>query len=244
MNGIVAMALSVMMALAALLTVAPQSVLAQQSAGMGQSTVKLPSDVHPETYSRMPRVNREDLSTDEEKQAYDRLVKDDPDLVTAGVSLGGTGHRNYLPLIAENYRASLGMLRDKSGLERRYFEVAVLTATREMDEAYEWVSHARNSTKLMPVEIIDAIKNKKDTAGLPEKDAVLIQYAREMIRGPKVSSKTFAAMDRLFGKKQTLALTLVMGYYAGNALLFRGFDQHLDAARLRGEPYPFPELLP
>ena len=75
---------------------------------------------------------------------------------------------------------------------------------------------------------------------LAEKDAaVLIQFGRELFRQPKVSSKTFADMERLFGRRGTLALTLVMAHYADNGMLYRVYDQRLAP----GEKRPFPDVL-
>jgi 4-carboxymuconolactone decarboxylase len=243
MKALTVVALWMTMALAFAGGFGARSAFAQQSSGAGQGARKLPPDVHPESLSRMPWATRDELSTDEEKQAFDRVVAAEPRMISGKGPLGGTATRLHTPVVAENYRNAYSWLRERSGLEPRYFELAVLIATRENDEEYEWVGHEKSSEKVLPRETLEVVRNKKDTKGLEEKDATLIQFGRELYHQRKVSSKTFADMERLFGRKGTLVITLVMGYYTSNALIMHAYDQHQDESRLGpGTKTPFPDL--
>ena len=73
MNALHGMVLGMMMAMVFLPGLGSRSALAQQSSGAGQSAIKLPSDVDPDSFARIPRAKREDLTTEEERQAFDRL---------------------------------------------------------------------------------------------------------------------------------------------------------------------------
>jgi hypothetical protein len=104
----------------------------------------------------------------------------------------------------------------------------------------DWLTHEKASAgKVLPREVIEVVRNNKDTKGLDEKDAVLIEYGREIFHQPKVSSKTFADMERLFGRRGTLTMTLLMAHYTDNGILYRAYDQRL----LPGEKRPFPDVL-
>lgn len=83
---------------------------------------------------------------------------------------------------------------------------------------------------------MEIVRNQQDTKGLEEKEALIIQFGRELFHQPKVSSKTFAGMERNFGKKGTLGITLTMGHYVSNALLMRAYDIQL--FRRSGEAPP------
>src|SRR6516162_3988593 len=83
--------------------------LAQQSSGAGRRAEKLPPDVYPDTLSRMPRAKRDDFATEEEKQAFDRVIalsptsnKGDAWNVPGGV-LGPAGIRAHIPELEEIY---------------------------------------------------------------------------------------------------------------------------------------------
>jgi hypothetical protein len=239
MNAFTVVVLWMMMAFALLGGFGSSSALAQQSSGAAKNAEKLPPDIHLDSLSRMPRPKREDFTSDEEKQAFDRvnnLAADwDKELglpiqgpnVASGW-LGPTGTRSAIPEVAEIYRKQDIMIKKKSGLERKYIELAILVATHESNDKSSFRGHeaqARNNELLSP-KVVDVVRNNEDTKGLEEKEALIIQLGREMYRGPIVSSKTFAAVERNFGRRGTLGMSLIMSYYTANALLMRVYDQH------------------
>jgi hypothetical protein len=59
-----------------------------------------------------------------------------------------------------------------------------------------------------------------------------------MVRGPKVSSKTFADTERLFGRRGTLVISFQVARYAGLALGSRAYDVQLEPGQTA--PYPVP----
>ena len=209
--------------------------LAQQSAPATQSMEKLPADIHPDSLSRIPRAKREDLTTEEERQAFDRLVG--ANAISQTGPLGPTGTRLHFPIAAELYRNAVRWIRENAGLEPRFVELAILVATRETNGQYEWLAHEPSALEAgLLQETIDIVKFKRDTKELGEKEQVLIRFGREMSREPKVSSKTFADMERLFGRKGTLAVTMLIAHYSTSSILLHTYDQHL---RPEQKP-PFP----
>ena len=242
MNRLRVLVLGMVTALISLGGFGSPNALAQQSAGAGQSTEKLPADVYADTYSRMPRAKKENFTHEEEKQAFDRLLADGFDKRESG----GTLIRGQLPIIADLFSTTLIALRDKrgleiSGLKESEAEVAILTALRELAEPYEWVGHERTALRVgVPQQTVDVIKYNRFTSGLPERDETIIRFGRELYRGArKVSSKTFADMERLFGRKGTLNLTVLMMYYTANDVLFRAYDQRVPPTR-GAQPFPIP----
>jgi 4-carboxymuconolactone decarboxylase len=204
-----------------------QDAAARQSTGVERTGEILPPDVHPETLSRMPRAKREDFSTEEEKLAFDRMMSRSPKQLVSRW-LGPTGTRLQIPELAEVYNRQINMIREKSGLEEKYLELTVLVATRESGGKSEWLDHEPDGIKLLGIKTVDVVRNREEPNGLEEKQATIIHFGRELFHEPKVSSKTFADMERLFGRSTTLAITLYMSYYNQSALLMRAYDQHTD----------------
>jgi hypothetical protein len=201
--------------------------LAQQNSRTGQSAESLPPDVHPETLSRATRVKREDFTTDEEKQAYDRVMGLMPkQSVTRW--LGPTGTRLRIPEEAEIDHMQLTMLSEKSGVDPKYIELTIAVATRETDNRDEFLNHELDAIKVLGVKVEDIVRLRQDPTGLEEKEVAIIQFGRELFHQPIVSSKTFADLERNFGKKGALAITLIMCHYDSNGLLMRAYDQHMD----------------
>jgi hypothetical protein len=234
MNAFPVVVLWMIMAFAFLDGSGSRSSLAQQRSGGTQSAEKLPPDIHPESLSRMPRLKQNDFTTDKEKQAFGRLMILDPKQKALTGPLGPTGTRMAIPEVAEIYEkynhmiihdadSTLTHKNDETGLERNYIELATLVAAREFNDKSSFLGHA--SRGQVSQKAVDVIKKNQDTKGLEEKEALIIQFGRELYRQPRVSSKTFADVERNFGRKGTLGITLILCYYTSNALLMRAYDQ-------------------
>jgi 4-carboxymuconolactone decarboxylase len=246
MNAFTVVVLWVTMAFAFLGGFGSRSALAQQSSAAGQSAEKLPPDIRPDSFNRMPRPKREDFTTEEEKQAFERVLAFEPSIAdqnatnaggsVLGGELGPSGVRAQIPEVAEIYRKLDIMIHQKSGLDPKNIELTVLVALRETNNKVEWQGHEREKNfKLLSPNVVDIVRNNQDTKGLEEKEALIIQFGRELFRQPKVSSKIFAETERVFGRRSTLCITLLMGYYAQNTLLYRAYDFHKDP---RNHPSP------
>src|ERR1035441_5548065 len=61
---------------------------------------------------------------------------------------------------------------------------------------------------------IDVVRFNRDVSGVPEKDALVIRFGRQLFREKKVSPDTFAKAEALFGKRGTVELVALMGDYA------------------------------
>ncbi len=213
--------------------------LARQDSGAAQSVEKLPADIHPDTLSRMPQAHKDEFTTDEDKQAYDHLISVEPRFgKPSNGALGGTGTRLHLPVVADAYRTAWNDLRDRSGVEQKYMELATIVACRETNLELEWVAHQDITAKLNSPAVVEIVRNKQEPKGLEDKQRIIIQFGREMFEQSKVSSATFTSMEKQFGQRGTLAIALMMGYYANNAFLFRAYDQRLDV----GKKHPFPDV--
>lgn len=178
----------------------------------------LPKDVYPESGFRLPLPKREELD-EKGKQVYDKLI----------VELHGPAGINlHSPKYAEHQTALNRYLRFESGISGAIRELAILVMAREMDCQFEWSAHEPMALRDgLPQEIIDIVKFNKGTSGLPETEAVVIQFGREMFRHEKVSSETFALALKVFGAKQLVDLVALMSSYVATALKFRAFDLQL-----------------
>jgi 4-carboxymuconolactone decarboxylase len=77
-------------------------------------------------------------------------------------------------------------------------------------------------------EINEVIKYRKDTNGLDEADAIVIELGREIFGAREVASATFARALSQFGRRALVDLVALMGNYAGTAALLTAFDMQLD----------------
>jgi 4-carboxymuconolactone decarboxylase len=182
-----------------------------------------PKDIYPDTGNRLPAVKRENLD-DYGKKLFDSRGP------TAD-AFGPGGVRLYSPPVADHMAAVNDYLRYKSGLDPRLVQLAILVTAREADSEYVWTAHQPQGLKagLEPA-IIDVVKYRKPTAGLSEKDAVIIEMGREVFEKHHVGSANFARARSLFGDRGVVDYAALMGDYAATTTLLNVMDQHIRPA--------------
>ena len=189
--------------------------------GSPKADSSFPKDVHFETGNRLPAINRDKLD-DAAKKIYDAGGN------APGVNYGPQRLRLYSGG-AETFSSGLNdFLRHKSGLEPQVVELSILAAVREMDGEYEWTAHEPAALKAgVSPQIIDIVKYRKPLAGVPEKEATIIELGREAVGKHKVSPETFARALRIFGDRKLVNIVCLMGDYASTAIMLSTVDQHV-----------------
>jgi 4-carboxymuconolactone decarboxylase len=195
----------------------------------------LPADVHADSRNRLPLITREQLD-EAGQQLYDSAANNPQSL--AGLR-GPGGIRLHNPELTALSRGANRYLRFSSGLDRKLVELAILVSAREMDARFEWHAHEAEARKEgLSAETVDVVRFRKPTTGLDEKEAVLIELGRQAIGKHKVEPPTFAAALKLFGPKNLVSFTAIMGEYASTAILLTVFDQQLPPGATSALPVP------
>ena len=182
----------------------------------GQSS--LPADIHPESLSRLPPVQRSELNEDG-KRIYDSIASGGrgmPKTGPAAVSM-------HSPKAAESIQALN---------QNRFFELSALIAAREFDQQYEWSGHEPTALRAgLEQAVIDVVKLNKGVDGLSEKDATVIRLGRALFRDHKVSPDLWATTVSLVGRQGAVEITAIMGDYAMAAVMLTAADQQLPPER-------------
>ena len=81
-------------------------------------------------------------------------------------------------------------------------ELAILVACRATNYDFEWNAHepppyAPASTQ----RVIDTVRTNGALTGVPDADAAVIRFGRELLNDREMSSATFAKAKQLFGDK-------------------------------------------
>jgi 4-carboxymuconolactone decarboxylase len=194
-----------------------------------------PEDVDQESGCRLPLPRREQLD-DAGQRIYDSLA--DPRGGTIRGLRGPGGILLHSPELSRHARPLNRYLRHEAGLGGRVRELAILTTARELDSQFEWAAHEPEAISAgISREIIEIIKHRKDTSGLDETDALVIELGREIFGARKVTSATFARSLQQFDRRALVDLVALMGNYAGTAALLTAFDMQLDPS----QPPPLPQ---
>jgi 4-carboxymuconolactone decarboxylase len=189
---------------------------------------KLPPDIHPVTLSRLPPVTPADLDAEGQKLLAARTnVNPAP----------GPGHVTiYSPKVAEGLGAigrALGVPRgDSFRFGVRNYQLIVLITAREIDQQYEWSAHEPAGLRAgLEQSVIDVVKYDRPAADLAEKDAMLINFCRGLLREHRVSSELWAAMVKEFGRQGTIEIMALMADYFTVGMMMNAVDQHLPPDR-------------
>ncbi len=201
--------------------------LASVAPAFAQSKANMPPDIAPGSLSRLPLLQRSDLD-DEGKALYDEIVGRDKPAPTSGpvaVSL-------YSPKIAKTWNDLNGFLRYNGKLSPRHTEVAIVVATREIEQQYEYSAHEPAALRFgAPQAVIDTIRENREPVGLSPEETVIIKLGRQLIREHKVDPDLFAEAVKLFGRTGTVELVTVMGDYVMVGMVLTAIDQQLPANR-------------
>lgn len=199
------------------------AILASVAALGAQSS--LPKDIHPDSLSRLPPVQREALDA-EGKRVWDAIAgtRGMPRTGPAPTSMHSPGAA--LPI------HELNQYLRKTVVGPAYFELSTLIAAREFDQQYEWSSHEPAALRAgVPQAVIDVVKFNRDVAGLTEKDATIIRYGRALLRDHKVSSELWAKMVDLFGRQGSVEIAAIIGDYVMAGIILTAVDQQLPPDR-------------
>jgi 4-carboxymuconolactone decarboxylase len=216
----------------------PLNGLAQQRASgkegeTVQATVaRFPKDVYPDSGFRLPLLKREDLDNDGKKM-YDLAVN--PNCRTLAGLQGPSGIQLYSPKLAQLNQ----YLRYDAGISARLRELAILVTAREVNSQFEWTTHEPVALQEgLDRNIIDIIKHRDSTVGLPESDAVIIQLGRQMFGEHRVATETFSHASKLFGPRMLVNLVALMGNYSATAGMLAVFDMQLRSGQKPLLPLP------
>ena len=199
--------------------------LAGISAALVSGQAKLPPDIHPTSFSRLPPVDRAALD-EEGKRVWDHVAGERPLPATgpAAVSMYSPGAAGPIQDLNQYLR--------KTVVGPRFFELSALVAAREFDQVYEWSGHEPAGRRAgLDQAVLDAVKFNRDVAGLPEKEATVIRLGRALLREHKVSPALWAKTVELFGRQGAVEITAIIGDYVMVGVMLTAADQQLPPGR-------------
>ncbi len=192
-----------------------------------QSAASLPADLDPDSRARLPYLQRKDLDERGQK-IYDTLPGRSPE----GVLRGPLAYAAYNPAVAQALHDLHDAAVQEGKLDAHVRELAILVACRETNYSLEWNAHEPSALKAgVDPKVIDVVRGNRALAGIPDKDAVVIRFGRQMLHDRKMDSATFANAVELFGRRGAMDMVAVMSTYAVSGLFAIAVDEHMPAWR-------------
>ncbi|HVJ30049.1 MAG TPA: carboxymuconolactone decarboxylase family protein [Gammaproteobacteria bacterium] len=188
------------------------------------SAQQLPADLDATSRARLPYVQRKD--TDEaSKRLFDIFVRNSNSPTdTLGGPLAFAAYNPYVATaLLDLHDGAVG----KGTLDAHVRELAILVACRATGYNFEWNGHEPAALRAgVDQKVIDVVRTNGALTGLPDADAAVIRFGRELLNDRKMSSATFAKAKELYGPKGAMDLVAVMSTYAVSGFYAIAVDEH------------------
>lgn len=180
-----------------------------------------PDDIDPQSRSRLPLV-----------RGPAELTRARPSLYGRQLSPEGTG-----PVHIRRHMAGQASL--EANVPRPILDLAQLVAARAYDAQYAWTLNELVALEngLDPA-VIDVVRHGRPAGGLPDLEAALIAFGREVFDAHNVQPETYARMETLLGTATLVDLVDFMARHVADLTLLIAFDQHLPAGQAPLLPLP------
>jgi 4-carboxymuconolactone decarboxylase len=215
--GLAGLAGTAMMASRSTSAAAPPTTAAAASTASTPSTAGAATEMRP---FRLPLLTPDEL-TPEQRVVADELTAQ----MGRPIPPGPFSLLLREPGVAEGALRIFSAYRNDSKLDRRYFELAVLTVAREWRAQFEWYAHEGAALKLgIDPEVVAAIKaGRRPHFARPDEKTVYDTIV-ELDRTHHLSPAAYARIVALLGDQQTLDLITAAGYYTMLAMTISAFD--------------------
>lgn len=168
---------------------------------------------------RLPELTDKSLLPEAHQPVFDYLVK------TRGAVSRGYSVLLNSPDLAGRIAHTGSYVRFESTLPDNLRELAALTASTEMGNAYERGIHARDCANLgIDAALVDAVITQKPLDGFPAEDTLSVRCGRELLRDHRLSTATFAEARQRLGDQGVVDLIGNVGYYTMLACLHVGLE--------------------
>ena len=142
----------------------------------------------------------------------------------------------HSPGLARPWNDISEFLHGESIVEPRFAELAVAASARENDCGFVWNSHAGQARKAGVDETtLAAVRDRLPLDGLPEGDATVVRFVRQLLQRNRVGAPVFEALLRSHDERWLVELTAWVGRYSALAWVLNAFEV---------EPAAGAELLP
>jgi uncharacterized peroxidase-related enzyme len=158
--------------------------------------------------ARVPYLNREDLA-EADRAIFDNLAAERGG--TVGNIFRALAHT---PNLLRRFLGLGGELRNKTELDPKLRELAIVTVGRLTDAQYEFVHHWNLSRRVgVTREQLEALADFEKSTNFSDHERAVIRYAVEATNNVKVSDATWNALKSFLDTRRILELVQNVAFY-------------------------------
>lgn len=157
--------------------------------------------------ARLPSITKKEQVAAKDQATFDSIV------ASRGAVQGPFTMFMHSPEVSGRV-ANLGAyVRFEGSLDMKVRALAAMVAAREFEAMYVWGAQTGGARRLgVAEETITAIR-ENHSRGIPDEDAQIVEFTRQLLRKHRVDDALFKAMQARFGNDELVQLTTAIGYY-------------------------------
>jgi alkylhydroperoxidase family enzyme len=158
--------------------------------------------------ARVPYLNREDLP-EADRVIFDNLAAE------RGGTIGNIFRAlAHTPNLLRRFLALGGELRNKTALDPKLRELAIVTVGRLTDAQYEFVHHWNIARAVgVPREQLDALADFEKSPHFSDNERAVIRYTVEATNNVRVSDATWNALKSFLDTRRIMELVQNVAFY-------------------------------
>jgi len=130
-----------------------------------------------------------------------------------------------IPNLAHTANELTLALRENGLLDKRLFELIVLTVVRHWSAQYAWAAHEPHAiTAGLSSEVIAALRERRRPAFKKDDERLIYEAVRELLDTMELSKATYDRLLKQFGLEKTIEAISVAGFYGMVSIVLKGFD--------------------
>jgi len=189
-------------------------------------TAQLPADVLADSLARLPYLQRANLDEANQK-IFDVLPGRSADGKLGGPLAFAAYNPGAAKALFDLHNAAVA-----GSLNAHVRELAILVACRETNYDLEWNAHEPSAVRAgVDAKVIDVVRKKSALTGIPDADAAVIRFGRQLYSDRKVDSATFAKIVELHGQRGAMDMVAIMNTYAVSGFYAIAVDEHSPAGK-------------
>ncbi|HXM58969.1 MAG TPA: carboxymuconolactone decarboxylase family protein [Candidatus Dormibacteraeota bacterium] len=176
--------------------------------------------------SRLPPLRRDDLD-DAGRAVWDGLESSRGRTVVNhdGGLVGPFNAWVHAPVVGRRLSGLGAALRFETSIERRLLELAIIVVAAHWKAEFEWWAHARMAREHGIADAIVEAIGRGETPEFPTNDEALVyDFARQLVVGGRVDDPTYASAIELLGNEGVVELVSLCGYYTLVSFTLNAFD--------------------
>lgn len=182
---------------------------------------------------RLPPLDLENLTVDQQR-SYERILSGPRNSIEGPLSAW-----LHLPALADVLQEYGAYCRFRTGIRRRYAEMAILLVAAQWKAGVEWQLHVPPAIEEGFTEAeIEAMRRNEDPGFTASDDRVVRDFCLAMVRERQVDNALYACLVKELGEESVIELVGILGYYVAVAMTVTAFK----LPGLGGTGDPFADL--